>query len=225
MSDNFNPYINSNRKTNNNNQRKSISEQRAEIQNQINKLRSIRSEINDQELFLIGLFQQLEVEENGENLQSSHQQNQSSNDTYAARTRSAVSLNSSFSQNQTHLKTKTTARRNYTTPSSHASSSDTIITSIKRYAPNPHHPCSSFNHILGISATPSATVPAGFDRLGPFHQGDILQICNHLNGEFGKQGVFDRKSKSFVYFKNDRAHYQRAPQNLIRIHISEYEPW
>ena len=68
MSDNLDSYINSYRQRNNNTQRKSISEQRAEIQNQINKLRSIRSEINDQELFLIGLFQQLEVEENGENL-------------------------------------------------------------------------------------------------------------------------------------------------------------
>ena len=224
MSDNFDSYINSYRQRNNNTQRKSISEQRAEIQNQITKLRSIRSEINDQELFLIGLFQQLEVEENGENLHSSQQQQQRSQNTYAARTRSADHQSSNSTSSRPQISTRTKAR-NKNNQNIQASLDDTDHPSIKRYAPNPRHPCSSFHRISGISAIPSATVPPGFDRLGPFHKGDIIQIDNKINGEFGKQGVFDRKSKSFVYFKNDRANYQRAPQNLIRIHISEYEPW
>ena len=83
---------------------------------------------------------------------------------------------------------------------------------------------SSFSRATGISAYPSLTVPPNFDRLPPFKKGDIVEITNERNGEFCKQGVVDKKTPSFIYFSSDINQFQRASQNLVRIHISEYDP-
>ena len=83
---------------------------------------------------------------------------------------------------------------------------------------------SSFQRVRGQSATPSLTVPINFNRRPPYRVGDIVEITNNRNGQRGRQGVVDRSSSSFVYFSNDNASYHRAPQNLKRIHISEYDP-
>ena len=84
---------------------------------------------------------------------------------------------------------------------------------------------SSYARITGICAIPSRSVPLNFDRLGPFERGDAVEIKNRRDKEYKKQGVVDKRTNSFIFFSHDRAAYQRAPQNIQRIHISEYKPY
>ena len=84
---------------------------------------------------------------------------------------------------------------------------------------------SYFDRVQGHCSLPSSTVPDNFNIDPPFFKGDIVEIQNKYNGQKGKQGVVDRESISFIYFSNDRAKYSRAPQNLKRIHISQYNPY
>ena len=83
---------------------------------------------------------------------------------------------------------------------------------------------SSFDRVSGISAAPLVNGIENFDRSPPFGRGDILQITNRRNDDYGKQGVFDKRSPTFIYFSTDKNNYHRAPHNLKRIHISEYDP-
>ena len=83
---------------------------------------------------------------------------------------------------------------------------------------------SSFDRVSGISAAPLLHGIENFDRSPPFKRGDILRIKNHRNDDFGKAGVFDKRSPTFIYFSNDKDNWHRAPKNLERIHISEYDP-
>ena len=83
---------------------------------------------------------------------------------------------------------------------------------------------SSFDRISGISAAPLVNGIENFDRSPPFGLGDILRITNRRNNDYGKAGVFDKRSPTFIYFSNDKNNWHRAPHNLQRIHITEYFP-
>ena len=83
---------------------------------------------------------------------------------------------------------------------------------------------SSFDRVSGKSAAPLTHGIENFDRSPPFTKGDILRITNRRNNDFGKAGVWDKQSPTFIYFSNDKNNWHRAPHNLERIHISEYSP-
>ena len=190
------------------NLRKSKSEQRREIQERLTGLRSTRTEIDNQCSFLEELLDQLHLTETAED-----EDNQSNNHTPRSSTRRerhrspSESEASSLSFEEVSFRTAATTRSTETNQHSF------------------HHPDSSFSRIRGISAIPSPTVPPHFDPLPPFNDGDAVQITNPRDPEAGKQGVVHKKTNCFVYFSHDRASYQRAPQNVSRIHISQYKPW
>ena len=81
---------------------------------------------------------------------------------------------------------------------------------------------SSFSRIRGTCAIPNK--PLNFDQRPPFFEGDVVEIKNPRDAEYGKQEVINNKSSTFYYFSNDREVFQRAPQNLKRIHQSDYHP-
>ena len=192
------------------NLRKSTTEQRLEIQERLTGLRKTRTEIDNQCTFLEQLLEELHITETFDN-ESNQQQNNHHSNSGIDRT-SSVSDASSLSFEEVSFRTAPTSRQAelhqaHKAPSSH------------------RHPDSSFSRIRGISATPTDSVPPGFDRLAPYDTGDAVEITNPRDPEVGKQGVVHKKTLCFIYFSHDRASYQRAPQNLTRIHISEYNPW
>lgn len=83
---------------------------------------------------------------------------------------------------------------------------------------------SSFDRVSGISAARLINGIENFDRSPPFGCGDILRIKNRRNNDYGKAGVFDKRSSTFIYFSNDKDNWHRAPHNVERIHITEYCP-
>lgn len=86
------------------------------------------------------------------------------------------------------------------------------------------HRDSSFDRVSGISAAPLKNGIENFNRSAPYKKGDIVRITNKRNGHQGKAGVVDNKSSTFIYFSNDKDNWHRAPHNLERIHITEYNP-
>ena len=183
------------------NLRKSTTEQRIEIQNRLNNLRTARTEIDNQCIFLEDLLEELNIQENTENEQYSPFDNSHSPNSKPDSTERQHSVHTSFSSH----------------PSVDEISFQTAATSYLKD--------SSFKRIQGICKIPSETTPPGFDRLGPYKKGDIVQITNLKDEEYGKQAVVHKVTNCFVYFSHDRASYQRAPQNICRIHISDYKPY
>ena len=184
------------------NLRKSTTEQRILIQERLINLRKARSELENQELFLEDLLQQLDLQDIS---------------TPESNPRVATSFSTVAEDSyQSRPRTET---------SSVASKQSIDEISFQTATEPPYKQDSSFQRIRGICAIPSSTVPLRFDRLGPYKVGDIAQISREGDPEFGRQGVVHKVTNCFVYFSHDRASYQRAPQNICRIHISEYIPY
>ena len=211
-----NPYHNQSRNIHSSPQ-SSSSDRRRELESCLRNLRTAQSEINTQCELIERLISELVIEEDTSSdtdtyhSTSSHQSFPPQANRYQPRNTSTLYDSSSYSR----VASKTT--RPSPTPQIQPFSEPNPPPGTRRD--------SSFDRIQGPCAFPSSTVPANFDIQPPFFKGDIVEIQNKYKGQKGKQGVVDRESITFVYFSNDRAKYQRAPQNLKRIHISDYNPY
>ena len=211
-----NSYHNQTHSTNSSPQ-SSSSDRRRELETCLRTLRTAQSEINTQCELIERLISELVIED----------ETASDTDTFHS-TSSHQSVPPQAHQYQPRDSSKEYGSRTY----SRVASRTTRPTPTPQIRPfrEPSPPPgtrrdSSFDRIQGQCAFPSSTVPANFDIHPPFFKGDIVEIQNKYKAQKGKQGVVDRESITFIYFSNDRAKYQRAPQNLKRIHISEYNPY
>ena len=82
----------------------------------------------------------------------------------------------------------------------------------------------SIRRISGESGIHTPFVPLNFNRLPPFQPGDIIEIKDKKDNEFGKQGVFDKQVDGLVYFSCNWGGWKRSPEDLQRIHMTEYKP-
>ena len=187
------------------NLRKSTTEQRIEIQNRLTNLRTARTEIDNQCVFLEDLLNQLDIQDDNE-----YEQNRHFVPPYSSNSRTNH-------QERVQLDTETIA--------SHHSVDEISFQTAPTTSSPSYLNDSSFKRIKGICKISSKTTPPGFDCLGPYKKGDITQITNQKDEEYGKQGVVHKVTNCFVYFSHDRASYQRVPQNIRRIHISQYKPY
>ena len=82
----------------------------------------------------------------------------------------------------------------------------------------------SRKRISGISGSNHMAPPPNFYRNPPFLQGDILEIKDEYDNEYGKQGVFDKELNGFIYFSCNYGAWKREAADLKRIHWTEYRP-